>query len=213
MKKILLILLCNLLFARENPFLPKINKEIKTENTNSYNNIVFKIPTNAKQIDDLLIFYTDKNGKKIQQKIKINKNIADNNSYIALNFLEIFEDVTFIDNTDTQKTNNLEQNTALKYNLGNSSIINLENNTIQIVTNNSIKRHFTLNNPFRIVIDFDKSKNLKYVKHNINKYNIKEIYTGVHKDFYRIVIRLNKVYNYDLKKDKPKYTITIKEKE
>lgn len=206
MKKIFFLLICINLFARENPFLPKDNIEITNENKNLFKDIIFKAPENIKNIDSVTILYTDNNGKKIKQKININKNIITKNTYISINLPENFDEMNLIDDSMQNKKEQI-------YNIGNEFSFVINDSNIIINTKNELLQHSLVKNPYRIIMDFNKNIKLKSIKYNIDKDNIKEIYTGVHKNFYRIVIKLKNINDYKFEKIKNGYTLIIKENE
>ena len=86
----------------------------------------------------------------------------------------------------------------------------IDNNNIYIEYIGALQRDFIMQNPYRIVLDFD--INMKYLRKKINldgKY-FKSIRYGLHNNFIRIVIELNGDYVYSLIKDKNGVNINVK---
>ena len=70
---------------------------------------------------------------------------------------------------------------------------------IVITYNGALKRHFVMQNPYRIVMDFEINKKFyKQNRYTLNSPHFKRLKYGLHSNFLRIVLELNGSYVYDL---------------
>ena len=86
----------------------------------------------------------------------------------------------------------------------------INDNNIYIQYMGALQRDFIMQNPYRIVLDFD--INMKYLRKKINldsKY-FKSIRYGLHDNFIRVVVELSGDYVYSLRKDKNGVNINVK---
>lgn len=75
----------------------------------------------------------------------------------------------------------------------------IDGKKIVITYGGALKRHFVMQNPYRIVMDFEINK--KFYKQNryvLNSPHFKQLKYGLHTKFLRIVLELNGSYVYDL---------------
>lgn len=87
----------------------------------------------------------------------------------------------------------------------------VDGNSIFIAYQGNLKRHYIMQNPYRIVLDFEINK--KYYKKNsysINAPYFKRLRYGLHTNFLRIVVELDGSYVYDLEKRKDGVKINVK---
>ena len=86
----------------------------------------------------------------------------------------------------------------------------INDNNIYIQYIGALQRDFIMQNPYRIVLDFD--INMKYLRKKINLNNkyFKSIRYGLHDNFIRVVIELSGDYVYSLRKDKNGVNINVK---
>ena len=87
----------------------------------------------------------------------------------------------------------------------------VDGNSIFIAYQGNLKRHYIMQNPYRIVLDFEINK--KYYKKNsyaINAPYFKRLRYGLHTNFLRIVVELDGSYVYDLEKRRDGVKINVK---
>lgn len=86
----------------------------------------------------------------------------------------------------------------------------INDNNIYIQYMGALQRDFIMQNPYRIVLDFD--INMKYLRKKINLNNkyFKSIRYGLHDNFIRVVVELSGDYVYSLRKDKNGVNINVK---
>lgn len=245
MRKIVFLLASVLLFARENPFLPKvdINNPSPIEEVKEFSKLAFNFPDDSRILNQVKFIYTSVDGSKKEYLLNINERIDWHDVYMLLNAKELTkraETVTKAPLNDEDKIKKVldeeytkEEQKAkkelekkeepkievvakkestfkpLEYYLGNNFSVIVDKNVVIVKTYNQLIRQFTLNKPDRIVFDFKINYVLKNMIYNLNNDYIKQIYTGVHKDFYRVVIRLDGKYSYKLEKGKNEYKIRL----
>lgn len=74
-------------------------------------------------------------------------------------------------------------------------------NSIFIGYKGALRRHYIMQNPYRIVLDFELNTNFHYKNsYNINTPYFKRLRYGLHTDFLRAVLELDGSYMYDLEK-------------
>lgn len=91
-----------------------------------------------------------------------------------------------------------------------STPYSVNGNSIFISYGGGLKRHYIMQNPYRIVMDFEINK--KYYKKNsytINKPYFKRLRYGLHTHFLRIVLELDGSYVYTLEKRTDGVTINV----
>lgn len=98
----------------------------------------------------------------------------------------------------------------LEYYFSSDFSVIIDRKLILIKTYNSLLREFCLKNPNRIVLDFKTNYVLKNKIFNTKTDYVESIYSGVHKNFYRLVIRLDGIYDYDVVKNTGEYVIKLK---
>jgi hypothetical protein len=86
--------------------------------------------------------------------------------------------------------------------LGDPEFVKFEtkDNIIKITTKDRQARHFMLNRPHRIVVDFKRSVAFSTQSFNIESQYFQTLKIGKHNDFYRVVINLKDNFRYKLKR-------------
>ena len=95
--------------------------------------------------------------------------------------------------------------------LSKSAPYSVNGNSIFIAYQGNLKRHYIMQNPYRIVLDFEINK--KYYKKNryiINQPYFKRLRYGLHTSFLRIVLELDGNYVYELEKRADGVKINVK---
>ena len=233
MRKIVFLLASVLLFARENPFLPKvdINNPSPIEEMKQFSKVAFNVPDDARVLNKLRLYYTSIDGSMKQYDLKIEEGLDWHKVYMLLDADEISKQA----NKDEEKVLNEEEKIKealnyeeekkqevvevkkeevveykpIEYYLGSNFSVIIDRNLILIKTYNRLIRQFTLKNPNRIVLDFKTNFTFKNAFYNVSNSPVNQIYTGVHNDFYRLVLKLDGLYNYDVKKGKNEYIIKL----
>ena len=79
---------------------------------------------------------------------------------------------------------------------------------VYIETKDRLKKHFALQHPDRIVIDFRSSSDFASKRSTINGLPVTKIEVGAHGSYYRVVFRLDKSYRYSV--EDAKYGLLLK---
>ena len=131
-----------------------------------------KVDSNAKKADSA--------PKKVESKIADSKNAESNKKSIKTP-------------ADSTKSHNPPKKSAkfTPYKINGKSIF--------IAYNGRIKRHFMMQNPYRIVMDFEINKKFyKQNRYTLNSPHFKRLKYGLHTKFLRIVLEMNGSYIYEL---------------
>ena len=83
----------------------------------------------------------------------------------------------------------------------------IDKNIIKIFTRDKLKKVFTVDNPYKLVLDFRSKRGFLTKKIDIKNSYIKNIVIGSHKNYYRVAITLKQKYRYKIDKNRH---ITIK---
>ncbi|WP_281951603.1 AMIN domain-containing protein [Nitrosophilus kaiyonis] len=86
--------------------------------------------------------------------------------------------------------------------------IELSDNYIVFLTNDKIKKIFSISNPEKIVLDFKAKRSFPTKKiENLDNKIVENIILGSHKNYYRVAIKLKRKVKYKIKKEKDKIEI------
>ncbi len=88
--------------------------------------------------------------------------------------------------------------------------IDLYQNKFLIYTKDKIRKKFILKREAKIVIDFNRKLNKKTKLQRVNRDRYKDVIIGIHSDYYRVVVKLDKLKTYKIKKRDNFYEITFK---
>ncbi|WP_250325844.1 MULTISPECIES: AMIN domain-containing protein [unclassified Campylobacter] len=144
---------------------------------------------------------------KIKLALKNQENANDDNSNVEQNTTKITE-VKKEENKENKISKTTEY-TPLSLDISNNFKIVIDKKNISIKTNSELIREFSLKKPNRIVMDFKINPSLKNKSFEIKANYFDEIYTGVHRNFYRLVIKLDGIYNYNIEKKSKEYLIKL----
>jgi len=81
--------------------------------------------------------------------------------------------------------------------------------SVYIETKDTIVRHFAIANPPSIVIDFSSSSDFASKRKELNVRPFVKLEMGAHKDYYRVVLRLDEVHTYTIEKRRFGQVVTI----
>lgn len=216
-----ILILCIAIFAlaRENPFTPIIKPESSIRpfygESETFSYMDFYFPDSARLIKKIEITFQNLDGSIETQSIitsgqidpkkpliithKHNKAILKNDKKpeIAQNSSK---DSTKIQHIEENKPKTQHKFTPYKIN----------DKDIFIAYEGILKRHFMMNNPKRIVLDWNINK--KYYQNKplvLNSPHFKRLKYGIHDSFLRIVLELNGSYVYTLKNEKNGVIISV----
>lgn len=235
MKKGFLLFISLFLFARENPFVPivNINNPSPIEEIKELQKIAFNVPSDARILNKIKLIYTNVDGTLKEYEIDVNQGLDWHKVYMLLDArelsikedkeqkteLKVEDKIKLALNKEEEKeqpiktpeiVEEVKQYKPLEYTFSNDFNVILDKKNIHIKTHNNLLREFSLKNPNRIVMDF-KTNNILQNKHfKMETDYVDEIYSGVHRNFYRLVIKLDGIYDYDIQKNVGEYIIKLK---
>ncbi len=82
-------------------------------------------------------------------------------------------------------------------------------NSAYIETKDSIIKHFSIETPPSIVIDFESPSDFPSKRKELKMSPFVKLEMGAHNDHYRVVLRLDKVHNYSIEKRKYGQVVTV----
>lgn len=235
MKKGFLLFISLFLFARENPFVPivNINNPSPIEEIKELQKIAFNVPSDARILNKIKLIYTNVDGTLKEYEIDVNQGLDWHKVYMLLDArelsikedkeqkteLKVEDKIKLALNKEEEKeqpiktpeiVEEVKQYKPLEYTFSNDFNVIFDKKNIHIKTHNNLLREFSLKNPNRIVMDF-KTNNVLQNKHfKMETDYVDEIYSGVHRNFYRLVIKLDGIYDYDIQKNVGEYIIKLK---
>lgn len=186
-----IILFSNLLFSREDPFVPLIVPKDSVRpyygETSVFDREEITLPSNARLIKKIEITYQNIDGSIETKSVPVSGRIDWRMPLVVSQILG----QSTKDSTKTIKNpTNIDSNPK-------NNIYKIENNNLYIAYEGKLLRDFIMKNPDRIVLDFD--INLQYYRRNkvnINKPYFTSIKYGLHDNFLRIVVELDGSYIY-----------------
>lgn len=235
MKKGFLLFISLFLFARENPFVPivNINNPSPIEEIKELQKIAFNVPSDARILNKIKLIYTNVDGTLKEYEIDVNQGLDWHKVYMMLDArelsikedkeqkteLKVEDKIKLALNKEEEKEQPIKtpeiveevtQYKPLEYTFSNDFNVILDKKNIHIKTHNNLLREFSLKNPNRIVMDFKTNYVLQNKHFKMETDYVDEIYSGVHRNFYRLVIKLDGIYDYDIQKNVGEYIIKLK---
>lgn len=235
MKKGFLLFISLFLFARENPFVPivNINNPSPIEEIKELQKIAFNVPSDARILNKIKLIYTNVDGTLKEYEIDVNQGLDWHKVYMLLDArelsikedkeqkteLKVEDKIKLALNKEEEKEQSIKtpeiveevtQYKPLEYTFSNDFNVILDKKNIHIKTHNNLLREFSLKNPNRIVMDFKTNYVLQNKHFKMETDYVDEIYSGVHRNFYRLVIKLDGIYDYDIQKNVGEYIIKLK---
>ena len=210
-----ILLLFNILDARENPFFPaKDEKDIPyTSNENrtlpQLKKATITLPSQARIINKVTLEYKCLDGSIEKKSINL-QNSIDWHLPIVISQRNRVSQEKITRQTQSRSKSKSKNKTGFKrlasFKYG-TFLANYKR--LKILTNDKIIRDFMLVNPHRIVIDFKRDTTLKtYAKDNTNTI-FKKIRVGNHLGYYRVVIELDGQYRYKKQKISDGYMVVL----
>lgn len=235
MKKGFLLFISLFLFARENPFVPivNINNPSPIEEIKELQKIAFNVPSDARILNKIKLIYTNVDGTLKEYEIDVNQGLDWHKVYMMLDArelsikedkeqkteLKVEDKIKLALNKEEEKEQPIKtpeiveevtQYKPLEYTFSNDFNVILDKKNIHIKTHNNLLREFSLKNPNRIVMDFKTNYVLQNKHFKMETDYVDKIYSGVHRNFYRLVIKLDGIYDYDIQKNVGEYIIKLK---
>ena len=200
------------LYARENPFFPakgELELPFSSNIHEKYEPLkqaTMQLPSTARVVESFSVTYKKLDGSVATQTVTLNNNI---DWHIPLFLSQSYHQ----DNVQNQnhskkksvKNDNYEEIFRLAF-----STFYVNNNSIKIKTKDKLLRNFIVNDPHRIVCDFQRDIDIRSITKKISgEWKVRNIRVGNHKGYYRVVIELDGLYKYNFKKDVDGYVFEL----
>ena len=193
------------LVARENPFFPMEGEKDIAYTSNTKESIpplkraTITLPTQARILEKVVIHYKNLDGSQESQELTINNSIDWH--------LPIFISQNY--NINELKTkpyeNSYKEVASIQY-----AKFFTQDKALKIETKDKLLRHFTLVQPHRIIVDFQRDASIKSYKKSNQNSPFRQIRVGNHNGYYRVVIELDGFYKYELQKGDGSYIFQLK---
>jgi len=76
----------------------------------------------------------------------------------------------------------------------------VQDKSVYIETKDTLKKHFALEDPNRIVMDFKSASDFASKRKHLKGFAVTQIEVGAHGSYYRVVFRVNDLYKYRVEK-------------
>lgn len=224
MIRLILIALCSVAFAREDPFVPLIVPKDSVRpyygETSVFDKQEITLPSNARLIKKIDITYQNIDGSIETKSVAVSGRVDWRMPLVVSQVLNPSLRKAKDSSKDsvrdsTPQTARVSQTASAPSSANaivsvNSQAYKIDGNRIFIAYEGDLKRHFIMKNPNRIVLDFD--KNIKYYHNNrirINEPYFTALKYGLHSGFLRIVVHLDGSYVYNVAQSANGVTISV----
>lgn len=237
MKNILyLLVLCTFLFGRDDPFVPLIEPDSSVRpyygEKDYFHSAEMTFPDTARLIKKIEVTFQNIDGSIETKSIPVSGKIdwqspliithnpkEDTITNVPLVKEEVKTEESIGESKDST-TNNTTNTTDKKQETKQDSKKQpeymkyyeiLTKNDILIKYQGTLKKHFIMNNPYRIVLDFSSGdRNFNKSKIVIDKSPFKALKYGIHKDFVRIVLEIDGSYSYKVSQNERGILVNVK---
>ena len=202
MRWFVIVLLCVIVYGRENPFFPtQENKELsyttnKVHQLPPFESTKITLPDSARVLQSVVVEYKNIDGSITQKKVLIQKSIDWHQPIV------ISQGETFVEKPLSKKEY-FEKIAQMPFISFYASKMQLK-----IKTTDTLLRNFLLIKPDRIVLDFKRELDFR-TKSFQGKGIFQKITIGNHDGYYRVVIKLDGKYIYNIRKEKGYYLIIL----
>jgi len=186
------------LSGRDNPFFPTDPNEKQTPTTNKvealkpFSTQKISLPNSARAIKAVIIRYQNLDGSITNEELELNNKIDWHKPLVISH-----------EKTPANQAGKKRLTTI------NAKFIKFRpfENTLKLVTEDKMLRHFMLASPPRVVMDFSRDTSFRPKNFVVNKPPYKNIRMGNHDHYYRVVIELDGQYRYKLQLNEKGTTI------
>lgn len=196
------LLLSISLIARENPFMElnsskSIGQSTLIKDTREYfSQITTKLPSTARILNTLTLNYQNLDGSIENKSIEVDKKIDWHDELILKK----------VNNTNIQRSS---KETPIKIDFKDIVSFSITDKEIYVKTNDTKLRDFLVENPYKIVLDFQKKVSFYTKTFELESKRFKKITMGRHRDYYRVVIELERHYKYRIKEVNDGIIVTL----
>ncbi len=204
LKKISVLLsLCGILLARENPFVPAgdiINEAPPKEKIEYFKEVKFKLPDSARILKAIKVSYQNLDGSIDEKIISIEKKFDWHNRFT----------LTQAEAKEVVEAKKIEKPVIKKLEFGGFIKFEVSKEFVKVITKDTKIRDFMVSKPYKVVLDFKRDANFLTKTFKLKTPPFVSIVLGNHQGYYRVVIELDGHYIYTLKRDGDIYKIVLK---
>ncbi|MGE4420168.1 MAG: AMIN domain-containing protein [Sulfurimonas sp.] len=205
-----------LLNARENPFFPSDGERDMLVTSNEKRDseplkrATISLPPQARVLQKVTVEFKNLDGSIESKSIELD-NAVDWHLplFISQSYAQQESDIQPQTKALTQKTTQKKESYKNIVSIKHLSLSSMGKN-LKLTTTDEVVRDFLLVNPHRVVIDFKKETDIKSYVKKIPNNIFKEVRIGNHDGYYRVVLELDGLYRYGLKKIPGGYLLELK---
>lgn len=205
-----------LLNARENPFFPSDGERDMLVTSNEKRDseplkrATISLPPQARVLQKVTVEFKNLDGSIESKSIELD-NAVDWHLplFISQSYAQQESDMQPQTKASTQKITQKKESYKNIASIKHLSLSSMEKN-LKLMTTDKVIRDFLLVNPHRVVIDFKKETDIKSYVKKIPDNIFKEVRIGNHDGYYRVVLELDGLYRYGLKKIPGGYLLELK---
>jgi len=216
MKILQLILLLSLsCFSRDNPFvsIENISKSTNIAPKNSnFQQKDFSLPDSARILKKVEVYYQNLNGSISKQVVDIDKKIDWHDEFTITHKNSKIKTLPTIIKTKikTKKQVIVKKDNMKIFSYKDFISFKVIGKSIKILTKDIKIRDFSVDKPYKIIVDFRRDSNFLTKTFHIDRPPFVSVVLGNHDNYYRVAIWLDGQYIYNLKREKGDYIITLK---
>ncbi len=210
------LIFISLLYAEENPF--KTEKNVTLVSPPDFQKEEFKFNSSARILKSIVFNYINLDGSEEKLNIDVNKSIDWHDTYIVARFKSpdpskiLDVSVTIPEKNSSNQESSTIANVEMPLQFAKIyDFISyaLYKNKIKLNTSDEMISDFSVGNPSKIILDF-RSNSINPTKNiRLRDSIFKRIDFGSHKGYYRLVIYLDGIYNYNIQKDATGYMVNL----
>ncbi|PNV83035.1 MAG: AMIN domain-containing protein [Sulfurimonas sp.] len=205
-----------LLNARENPFFPSDGERDMLVTSNEkresepLKRATISLPPQARVLQKVTVEFKNLDGSIESKSIELD-NAVDLHLplFISQSYAQQESNMQPQTKVSTQKTTQKKESYKNIASIKHLSLSSMGKN-LKLTTTDEAIRDFLLVNPHRVVIDFKKDTDIKSHVKKIPDNIFKEVRIGNHDGYYRVVLELDGLYRYGLKKIPGGYLLELK---
>lgn len=205
-----------LLNARENPFFPSDGERDMLVTSNEKRDseplkrATISLPPQARVLQKVTVEFKNLDGSIESKSIELD-NAVDWHLplFISQSYAQQESDIQPQTKASTKKTTQKKESYKNIASIKHLSLSSMGKN-LKLTTTDEIIRDFLLVNPHRVVIDFKKETDIKSYVKKIPDNIFKEVRIGNHDGYYRVVLELDGLYRYGLKKIPGGYLLELR---
>ncbi len=210
----LIIVLGILCFARENPFEPveniiKNKQFLKTDRY--FHKVDFRLPDSSRVLKKIEVYYQNLNGSISKKTVNIDRKVDWHDTFTLSNSrMEHSVQAPKMKSANLKNKKIFTEEGIKTFNFKDIISFKIGKKKMKIITKDVKIRDFSVDKPYKIVIDFRRDINFLTKSFRVDMPPFVSIVLGNHDKYYRVAIELDGQYVYKLKKEKGDYIITLR---